>query len=164
MDAGGATEVKRQDQEKLFSANDQGLDSGWPEPLASYQRHFSRSKEVEIEEICNAHFQEFLGALDDRLSLPSDVNSLKSVLADCDAALQFPLLAALEVNLESRSVATNLSTALNAVLARSNKHLAPEHRYLALGAAAERDSLPSAPARYHPQHAPEPDPCCPPPL
>ncbi|WOL03297.1 exocyst complex component SEC15B [Canna indica] len=166
---GAATEAELQEQVQLFSAISNGEDlgpfvrrvfaSGRPESLLSSLRHFSRSKELEIEDVCKAHYQDFIRAVDDLRSLLSDVDSLKSALADSNAALQSaagPLLASLDAYLEARSVAANLSAAhdaarlcarLFALLARANEHLAADHLYLALRAvaAAERDLLPSAP-------------------
>ncbi|KAM1233525.1 hypothetical protein ACFX2J_003215 [Malus domestica] len=50
--------------------------SGKPETLLQHLRHFSRSKESEIEEVCKAHYQDFILAVDDLRSLISDVDSL----------------------------------------------------------------------------------------
>ncbi|XP_042390972.1 exocyst complex component SEC15B-like [Zingiber officinale] len=164
---GWATEAERQEQVQLFSAISNGEDlgpfvrrafvSGRPESLLSSLRHFSRSKESEIEEVCKAHYQDFIRAVDDLRSLLKDVDSLKSALDDSNTALQSaagPLLAALDSYLEARAVAGNLSAALDAAqlcsrlfahLARANEHLEADHLYLALRAvaAAERDYLPS---------------------
>ncbi|CAL9775722.1 unnamed protein product [Musa acuminata subsp. burmannicoides] len=162
----GATEVE---QAQLSTAIRNGEDlgpfvrrafaSGRPEALLSSLHHFARSKEVEIEDVCKAHYQDFMGAVDDLRSLLSDVDSLKSALADSTAAVQStvgPLLAALDAYLEARSVADNLTAAIRAarlcsrlfaLLARANEHLAADRLYLALRAiaAAERDLLPAAP-------------------
>ncbi|KAJ8493252.1 hypothetical protein OPV22_014973 [Ensete ventricosum] len=166
---GGATEAERQEQAQLFSAIRNGEDlgpfvrrvfaSGRPESLLSSLRQFARSKETEIEDVCKAHYQDFIRAVDDLRSLLSDVESLKSALADSNDALQSaagPLLAAVDAYLEARSIATNLAAALRAarlcsrlfaLLARANEHLAADHLYLTLRAvaAAERDLLPAAP-------------------
>ncbi|KAK9282084.1 hypothetical protein L1049_004996 [Liquidambar formosana] len=45
--------------------------SGKPETLLHHLRHFSRSKESEIEEVCKAHYQDFILAVDDLRSLLS---------------------------------------------------------------------------------------------
>ncbi|KAM1453523.1 hypothetical protein ACFXTO_003129 [Malus domestica] len=64
--------------------------SGKPETLLQHLRHFSRSKEYEIEEVCKAHYQDFILAVDDLRSLISDVDSLKSSLFDSNAKLNQP--------------------------------------------------------------------------
>ncbi|RWW52122.1 hypothetical protein BHE74_00041483 [Ensete ventricosum] len=165
-EGGGTTEAE---QAQLSTAIRNGEDlgpfvrrafaSGRPEALLSSLRHFARSKEVEIEDVCKAHYQDFMGAVDDLRSLLSDVDSLKSALTDSNAALQSavgPLLAALDASLEASSVADNLTAAIRAarlcsrlfaLLARANEHLVADRLYLALRAiaAAERDLLPAVP-------------------
>ncbi|XP_010931667.1 exocyst complex component SEC15B [Elaeis guineensis] len=165
--AGG--DAERQDLHQLSSAICNGEDlgpfvrkafaSGRPESLLHSLRHFARSKESEIEEVCKAHYQDFIRAVDDLRSLLSDVDSLKSALSDSNAALQSaagPLLSSLDAYLEARAVARNLSAALAAtrlcvrvleLLARANAHLAADDLYLALRPvdAVERDFLDAAP-------------------
>ncbi|XP_008807302.1 exocyst complex component SEC15B-like [Phoenix dactylifera] len=162
-------EAGRQDLLQLSSAICNGEDlgpfvrkafaSGRPESLLHSLRHFARSKESEIEEVCKAHYQDFIRAVDDLRSLLSDVDSLKSALSDSNAALQSaagPLLSSLDAYLEDRAVARNLSAALAAsrlcarlldLLARANAHLAADDLYLSLRAidAVERDFLDAAP-------------------
>ncbi|GLT60831.1 hypothetical protein SLA2020_335780 [Shorea laevis] len=55
--------------------------SGKPDTLHHHLRHFARSKESEIEEVCKAHYQDFIMAVDDLKSLLSDVDSLKTALS-----------------------------------------------------------------------------------
>ncbi|KAM1096615.1 hypothetical protein TB1_013400 [Malus domestica] len=65
--------------------------AGKPATLLQHLRHFSRSKEFEIEEVCKAHYyQDFILAVDDLRSLLSDVDSLKSSLSDSNAKLHQP--------------------------------------------------------------------------
>ncbi|KAM1256742.1 hypothetical protein ACFX2G_031419 [Malus domestica] len=64
--------------------------AGKPATLLQHLRHFSRSKESEIEEVCKAHYQDFILAVDDLRSLLSDVDSLKSSLSDSNAKLHQP--------------------------------------------------------------------------
>ncbi|XP_072954433.1 exocyst complex component SEC15B [Typha angustifolia] len=120
--------------------------SGRPESFLSSLRHFSRSKESEIEEVCKAHYQDFIRAVDDLRSLLSDVDDLKSSLSDSNSVLQsssLPLLSSLDSYLAARSLAANLSSALSlsrrcarllSLCARANSHLANSDLYLALRA------------------------------
>ncbi|KAB1222960.1 Exocyst complex component SEC15B [Morella rubra] len=118
--------------------------SGKPESLLQHLRHFARSKESEIEEVCKAHYQEFIMAVDDLKSLLSDVESLKSSLSDSNSRLQSvvgPLLSSLDAFLESRTVSLNVNLALQSlatcirlieVCSRSNYHLSKNNLYMAL--------------------------------
>jgi hypothetical protein len=118
--------------------------SGKPETLHHHLRHFARSKESEIEEVCKAHYQDFIMAVDDLKSLLSDVDSLKSALSDSNSRLQSvagPLLSSLDAFLEARTVSVNVDLALHSlatsirlieVCARSNHHLSNSNLYMAL--------------------------------
>ncbi|XP_035549102.1 exocyst complex component SEC15B-like [Juglans regia] len=118
--------------------------SGKPETLLLHLRHFARSKESEIEEVCKAHYQDFILAVDDLKSLLSDVDSLKSSLSDSNSRLQSvagPLLSSLDAFLESRTVSQNVNLALESlancsrlieVCSRSNYHLSNNNLYMAL--------------------------------
>ncbi|KAG6666380.1 exocyst complex component SEC15B-like [Carya illinoinensis] len=118
--------------------------SGKPETLLHHLRHFSRSKESEIEEVCRAHYQDFILAVDDLKSLLSDVDSLKSSLSDSNSSLQSvagPLLSSLDDFLEARVVSQNVNLALQSlatcirlieVCSRSNYHLSNNNLYMAL--------------------------------
>ncbi|KAJ8898605.1 hypothetical protein K2173_004218 [Erythroxylum novogranatense] len=117
---------------------------GRPETLLHNLRHFARSKESEIEEVCKAHYQDFILAVDDLRSLLSDVDSLKSALSDSNSKLQFvagPLLASLDYYLEAQTVSQNVHLALSQIAiciklmelcARTNHHLSSGKFYLAL--------------------------------
>ncbi|KAL6208208.1 hypothetical protein ACLB2K_019159 [Fragaria x ananassa] len=118
--------------------------SGKPETLLLHLRHFSRSKESEIEEVCRAHYQDFIQAVDDLRSLLSDVDSLKSSLSESNAKLQavgLPLLTSLDSFVEARNVCRNVNLALQSVRScvrlmelssRSNYHLSRGNFYMAL--------------------------------
>ncbi|XP_062143549.1 exocyst complex component SEC15B [Alnus glutinosa] len=118
--------------------------SGKPETLHHHLRNFARSKESEIEEVCKAHYQDFILAVDDLKSLLSDVESLKSALSDSNSRLQSvagPLLSSLDAFLETRTVSLNVDLALQSlatcirlieVCARSNHHLSNSNLYMAL--------------------------------
>ncbi|XP_020231730.1 exocyst complex component SEC15B [Cajanus cajan] len=129
--------------------------SGKPETLHHHLRHFARSKESEIEEVCKAHYQDFILAVDDLRSLLSDVDSLKSSLSDSNSKLQSvarPLLSSLDAFVETRNVSKNVNLAIDSVRAcvklmevcsRANRHLADDNFYMALKCvdAIEREYL-----------------------
>ncbi|OMO63858.1 Exocyst complex subunit Sec15-like protein [Corchorus capsularis] len=118
--------------------------SGRPETLLHHLRHFSRSKESEIEEVCKAHYQDFILAVDDLRSLLSDVDSLKSSLSDSNSRLQSvagPLLSSLDSLVEAQNVSKNVDFALHSVksciklmelCSRANHHLSNGSFYMAL--------------------------------
>ncbi|KAJ8637720.1 hypothetical protein MRB53_011987 [Persea americana] len=58
------------------------------ETLLHHLRSFARSHESQIEEVCRAHYQDFILAVDDLRSLLSDVDSLKSSLSSSNSVLQ----------------------------------------------------------------------------
>lgn len=129
--------------------------SGKPETLHHHLRHFARSKESEIEEVCKAHYQDFILAVDDLRSLLSDVDSLKSSLFDSNSRLQSvarPLLSSLDAFVETRNVSKNVNLAIDSirtcvklmeVCTRANRHLADDNFYMALKCvdAIEREYL-----------------------
>ncbi|XP_057964785.1 exocyst complex component SEC15B-like [Malania oleifera] len=134
--------------------------SGKPETLLHHLRHFTRSKESEIEEVCKAHYQDFIMAVDDLRSLLSDVDSLKSSLSNSNSKLQSvagPLLSSLDAFVEARNVNQNIALALGSVqtcvrlielCARANVHLSSNNFYMALKCAdlIERDFLDKTPS------------------
>ncbi|XP_057439261.1 exocyst complex component SEC15B [Lotus japonicus] len=129
--------------------------SGKPESLHHHLRHFARSKESEIEEVCKAHYQDFILAVDDLRSLLSDVESLKSSLSDSNSKLQSvarPLLSSLDALVETRNVSRNVNLAIDSVgecvqlmedCSRANRHLSNDNFYMALKCvdAIEREHL-----------------------
>ncbi|KAJ1412609.1 Exocyst complex component EXOC6/Sec15 [Sesbania bispinosa] len=118
--------------------------SGKPETLHHHLRHFARSKESEIEEVCKAHYQDFILAVDDLRSLLSDVDSLKSSLSESNSKLQSvarPLLSSLDAFVETRNVSKNVNLAIDSVrnciklmevCSRANRHLSEDNFYMAL--------------------------------
>ncbi|KAF7804869.1 exocyst complex component SEC15B [Senna tora] len=118
--------------------------SGKPDSLLHHLRHFARSKESEIEEVCKAHYQDFILAVDDLRSLLSDVDSLKSALSDSNSKLQSvarPLLSSLDAFVETRNVSKNVNLGLDSVrtciqlmevCSRANSHLSGDNFYMAL--------------------------------
>lgn len=151
---GGGDSADKQEQLLLSSAicnNDdlapfvrKAFASGKPETLLQHLRHFAKSKESEIEEVCKAHYQEFIMAVDDLRSLLSDVESLKSSLSSSNAALHSvaaPLLSTLDCFVEARIVSRNVDLALDSVhscsrlsalCSRANLHLADNNLYMVL--------------------------------
>ncbi|XP_047048090.1 exocyst complex component SEC15B [Lolium rigidum] len=156
--AGGGSVPSEADLTQLSTAISAGEDlgpfvrrafaCGRPEPLLSSLRAVARDRESEIEELCRAHFHDFIRAVDDLRSLLADADVLKGSLSTSHSALlssAAPLLASLESFLAARALAGNLSSALAssrrcvrllALAARANDHLqAGNHSlYLALRA------------------------------
>ncbi|XP_057790407.1 exocyst complex component SEC15B [Salvia miltiorrhiza] len=118
--------------------------SGKPETLLLHLKRFSKSKESEIEDVCRAHYQDFITAVDDLRSLLSDVDSLKSSLSNSNSQLQnvaVPLLTSLDSYVEARNKCANITLAINSLntcvrlmelCSRANSHLAENNFYLAL--------------------------------
>ncbi|KAK4355660.1 hypothetical protein RND71_024631 [Anisodus tanguticus] len=118
--------------------------SGKPETVLHHLRHFARSKESEIEDVCRAHYEDFITAVDDLRSLLSDVDSLKSSLSNSNTQLQsvaLPLLTTLDSFVEARNKCKNiilaiqsLRTCVNLVelCSRANRHLSENNFYMAL--------------------------------
>ncbi|KAK6937357.1 Exocyst complex subunit Sec15, C-terminal [Dillenia turbinata] len=166
----GGDSAEKLDQLLLSSAICNGEDlgpfirkafaSGKPDTLLHHLRHFSRAKESEIEEVCKAHYQDFIQAVDDLRSLLSDVDSLKSSLSSSNSRLQnvaVPLLSSLDSFLEARQVSENISLALQSVqtcvklielCSRANFHLSGNNFYMALKCVdlIERDFLNKTPS------------------
>jgi exocyst complex component 6 len=125
--------------------------SGRPDSLLQHLRLFSRSKESEIEELCKAHYSDFIRAVDDLKSLLCDVDDLKSSLSDTNRLLLsagVPLLNSLDSFLYAKSLSNNLTLALNSarscvdlltICAKANYHLGNNNLYLALRAVDEID-------------------------
>ncbi|KAJ8547412.1 hypothetical protein K7X08_010998 [Anisodus acutangulus] len=118
--------------------------SGKPETVLHHLRHFTRSKESEIEDVCRAHYEDFITAVDDLRSLLSDVDSLKSSLSNSNTQLQsaaVPLLTTLDSFVEARNKCKNITLAIQSLrtcvnlielCSRANRHLSENHFYMAL--------------------------------
>lgn len=144
----------KQDQLLLSSAIANGEDispfvrkafaAGKPDILLQHLKAVARSKEAEIEEVCKAHYQDFILAVDELRSLLSDVDDLKSSLSLSNSHLQAvaqPLLATLDAFIETRNVNANIllcvasikiSIQIVELCARANSHLKTDELYLAL--------------------------------
>ncbi|XP_060178640.1 exocyst complex component SEC15B [Lycium barbarum] len=118
--------------------------SGKPETVLHHLRHFTKSKESEIEDVCRAHYEDFITAVDDLRSLLSDVDSLKSSLSNSNSQLQsvaVPLLTTLDSFVEARNKCKNITLAIQSLrtcvniielCSRSNRHLKENNFYMAL--------------------------------
>ncbi|XP_055813448.1 exocyst complex component SEC15B [Solanum dulcamara] len=118
--------------------------SGKPETVLLHLRHFARSKESEIEDVCRAHYEDFITAVDDLRSLLSDVDSLKSSLSNSNSQLQsvaVPLLTTLDSFVEARNKCKNITLAIQSLrtcvqlvelCSRANRHLSENNFYMAL--------------------------------
>lgn len=118
--------------------------SGKPETVLHHLRHFARSKESEIEDVCRAHYEDFITAVDDLRSLLSDVDSLKSSLSNSNSQLQsvaVPLLTTLDSFVEARNKCKNITLAIQSLrtcvqlvelCSRANRHLSENNFYMAL--------------------------------
>ncbi|CAN4091400.1 unnamed protein product [Withania somnifera] len=121
-----------------------GFASGKPETVLHHLRHFARSKESEIEDVCRAHYEDFITAVDDLRSLLSDVDSIKSSLSNSNSQLQsvaVPLLTTLDSFVEARNKCKNITLAIQSLrtcvrlielCSRANRHLSENNFYMAL--------------------------------
>ncbi|KAI3693536.1 hypothetical protein L1987_76480 [Smallanthus sonchifolius] len=92
--------------------------SGKPETLLHHLRHFCRSKEAEIEEVCKVHYQDFIMAVEDLRSLLSGVESLKSSISNSNYQLQSvasPLLTSLDSFTEARNKCRNINLVIDSL-------------------------------------------------
>uniref|UniRef100_A0A2P2QPL8 Exocyst complex component n=1 Tax=Rhizophora mucronata TaxID=61149 RepID=A0A2P2QPL8_RHIMU len=88
---------------------------GRPESLLHQLKNFVRKKEVEIEELCKSHYEEFILAVDELRGVLVDAEELKSELSSDNFRLQevgSSLLIKLEELLESYSVKKNVTEAI----------------------------------------------------
>ncbi|KAL3639657.1 Exocyst complex component S15A [Castilleja foliolosa] len=91
------------------------FDTGKPEALLVQLRGLVKKKEVEIEELCKLHYEEFIVAVDELRGVLVDAEELKSELSSDNYRLQqvgSSLLAKLEELLESYSVKNNVTEAI----------------------------------------------------
>jgi len=106
-----------------FIANNEDLgpivrhafESGKPEALLHSLRNIVKMKEVEIEEICRLHYEEFILAVDELRAVLVDADDLKGTLSDENLQLQevaSALLLKLDELLELYSVNRSVGEAL----------------------------------------------------
>jgi hypothetical protein len=91
------------------------FESGKPEALLHSLQNIVKMKEVEIEEICRLHYEEFILAVDELRGVLVDADELKGTLSDENLRLQevaSALLLKLDELLEIYSVNSNVGEAL----------------------------------------------------
>ncbi|KAF5187612.1 Exocyst complex component sec15a [Thalictrum thalictroides] len=91
------------------------FEMGRPEPLLIQLKNVVRKKEVEIEELCKLHYEEFILAVDELRGLLVDAEDLKSELSSDNFRLQevgSALLFKLEELLESYAIKKNVTEAI----------------------------------------------------
>ncbi|CAK7340301.1 unnamed protein product [Dovyalis caffra] len=91
------------------------FEMGRPESLFHQLKSVVRKKEVEIEELCKSHYEEFILAVDELRGVLVDAEELKSELASENFRLQevgSALLIKLEELLESYSIKKNVTEAI----------------------------------------------------
>ncbi|KAL1821106.1 hypothetical protein DCAR_0417492 [Daucus carota subsp. sativus] len=122
------------------------FESGKPETLLHQLKNVVRKKEIEIEEICKLHYEEFILAVDELRGVLVDAEELKGELASENFRLQevgSSLLFKLEHLLESYSIKKNISGALKMsktcfkvldLCAKCNTHISEGRLYPALKA------------------------------
>ncbi|KAF6149384.1 hypothetical protein GIB67_016922 [Kingdonia uniflora] len=91
------------------------FEMGRPEALLVQLKHVVKKKEVEIEELCKLHYEEFILAVDELRGVLVDAEDLKSELSSDNFRLQevgSSLLMKLEELLESYSIKKNVTEAI----------------------------------------------------
>lgn len=91
------------------------FETGKPDALSSQLKHVVKKKEVEIEELCKIHYEDFISAVDELRGVLVDAEELKSELSSDNFRLQevgSALLLKLEGLLESYSVKKNVTGAI----------------------------------------------------
>ncbi|XWS23377.1 hypothetical protein CRYUN_Cryun28dG0008300 [Craigia yunnanensis] len=120
------------------------FEMGRPEPLVHQLKHVVKKKEVEIEDLCKTHYEEFILAVDELRGVLVDAEELKSDLASDNFRLQevgSALLLELEELLESYSIKKNVTEAIKMskicievleLCVKCNNHLSEGQFYTAL--------------------------------
>ncbi|KAI6696951.1 hypothetical protein NL676_017070 [Syzygium grande] len=91
------------------------FEMGRPESLLQQLKHVMKKKEVEIEELCKTHYEEFIQAVDELRGVLVDAEELKSELSSDNFKLQevgSALLIKVEELLESYSIKKNVAEAI----------------------------------------------------
>ncbi|KAF8698733.1 hypothetical protein HU200_034986 [Digitaria exilis] len=91
------------------------FESGKPEALMNNLRSIVKKKEVEIEELCRLHYEDFIVAVDELRGVLVDAEELKGMLSDENSHLQeaaTALLLKLDDLLELYSVKKNVGEAI----------------------------------------------------
>ncbi|KAJ6408410.1 hypothetical protein OIU84_011678 [Salix udensis] len=120
------------------------FEMGRPESLFHQLKSVVRKKEVEIEELCKSHYEEFILAVDELRGVLVDAEELKSELSSENFRLQevgSALLVKLEELLESYSIKKNVTEAIKMskiciqvleLCVKSNNHMLESQFYPAL--------------------------------
>ncbi|CAM6099971.1 unnamed protein product [Calypogeia fissa] len=137
------------------------FESGKPESLVHQLKNFVKRKETEIEDLCKAHYEEFIRAVDDLRFVLDDAHDLKAGLANENSKLQdvgSSFLGKLDALIDSHGTKQNLvlaivslktcSTVVNLCM-KVNEDIFRDNYYPALKRldAIERDFLPKIPAK-----------------
>ncbi|KAL0428443.1 UNVERIFIED_CONTAM: Exocyst complex component SEC15A [Sesamum latifolium] len=91
------------------------FETGKPDSLLQQLRNLVRKKEVEIEELCKLHYEEFIVAVDELRGVLVDAEELKTELSSDNYRLQqvgSALLMKLEELIESYSIKKNVTEAI----------------------------------------------------
>ncbi|KAJ3673888.1 hypothetical protein LUZ60_005880 [Juncus effusus] len=94
------------------------FESGRPDSLLHFLKTIAKNKEIEIEELCKLHYEEFIRAVDELRGVLVDADNLKSNLTLENSRLQevgLVLLDKLEELIELYSVKKNVGEALEAL-------------------------------------------------
>ncbi|XP_071686504.1 exocyst complex component SEC15A-like [Rutidosis leptorrhynchoides] len=122
------------------------FEMGKPEALVHQLKYVVKKKEVEIEELCKLHYEEFIVAVDELRGVLVDAEELKGELASDNFRLQeigSELLLRLEDLLESYSIKKNVTEAVKMSMIcvkvldlciKCNKHVSEGQFYPALKA------------------------------
>ncbi|KAJ4706715.1 Exocyst complex component [Melia azedarach] len=120
------------------------FETGRPEVLLQQLKSVVRKKEVEIEELCKTHYEEFILAVDELRGVLVDAEELKSDLSSDNYRLQevgSALLIKIEELLESYSIKKNVTEAIKMsktcvqvldLCVKCNNHISEGHFYPAL--------------------------------
>ncbi|KAF5750313.1 Exocyst complex component sec15A [Tripterygium wilfordii] len=120
------------------------FEMGRPEALLHQLKNVVKKKEVEIEELCKSHYEEFILAVDELRGVLVDAEELKGELASDNFRLQevgSALLIKLEELLESYSIKKNVTEAIKMskicvqvleLCAKCNNHISEGQFYPAL--------------------------------
>ncbi|KAB2624528.1 exocyst complex component SEC15A [Pyrus ussuriensis x Pyrus communis] len=120
------------------------FEMGRPESLLHQLKHVVKKKEVEIEELCKTHYEEFILAVDELRGVLVDAEELKGQLSSDNFKLQevgSALLIKLEELLESYSIKKNVTEAIKMskncvqvleLCVKFNKHISEGQFYPAL--------------------------------
>lgn len=137
------------------------FESGKPETLVHQLRNFAKKRELEIEDLCKLHYEEFIHAVDELRYVLVDADELKNGLAKENSQMQDVgngLLQKMDELIESHGIKRNLTKAIDALkicttvaelCVKVNDFIATDSYYPALKTidVLERDYMHQVPAR-----------------